>query len=180
MKTGGKKKSVARMSFEQKIRAALPHLAARELWFVEVDYDHSERTMARLGQRASAQHCEKMKKIVAEERKRRFPTSLCPFVHAYSCGWNRRESREMDALYERIQRGVCDTSKLKKIEAGEYIYDGRYYITNVGYDRIHGHRVWSVTDKNDKNCKRIAHGETLRGAVRLLQKILLGGKVVAE
>jgi hypothetical protein len=83
-------------------------------------------------------------------------------------------------MAKRIQRGVCDTSKLKKIEAGEYIYDGRYYITNVGYDRIHGHRVWSVTDKNDKNCKRIAHGETLRGAVRLLQKILLGGKVVAE
>ena len=37
---------------------------------------------------------------------------------------------------------------------------------------------WSVTDKNDENCKRIAHGETLRGAVRLLQKILLGGKAV--
>ena len=115
MKTGGKKKSAAGMSFEQKIRAALPHLAARELWFIEVDYDHSERTMARLGQRASARHCEKMKKIVAEERKRRFPASLCPFAHAYSCGWNRRESREMDALYERIQRGAFAAPKGKAV-----------------------------------------------------------------
>ena len=32
------------------------------------------------------------------------------------------------------------TPKLKKDEYGDYIYDGRYRIINIGYDRITGGR----------------------------------------
>ena len=48
------------MIFEQEIRKALPHLSARELWFIEVDYDHTRRSAAKLEMRAVARSCSSM------------------------------------------------------------------------------------------------------------------------
>lgn len=94
------------MTFEQKIRKALPHLSARELWFIEFDYAMSKATMSHLGQCADARQDARMEKAVTKERVRRFPKSRCPFPRALHRGWSRRQSKEMDALYERIQRGA--------------------------------------------------------------------------
>jgi hypothetical protein len=99
------------MTFEQKIRKALPHLSARELWFIEIDYAMSKATMSHLGQCADARQDARMEKAVTKERMRRFPKSRCPFPRALHRGWSRRQSKEMDALYERIQRGTFAAPK---------------------------------------------------------------------
>lgn len=93
------------MTFGQKILKALPHLSARELWFIEADYAMSKATMSHLGQCTDARQDARMEKAVTKERLRRFPKSRCPFPRALHRGWSRRQSKEMDALYERIQRG---------------------------------------------------------------------------
>ena len=62
--------------------------------------------------------------------------------------------------------------KLKKVEAGEYLYDGRYSITCLGYDRIRGSIVWSVSTV----CRRVAQGESLKDAVYQLERVLAENK----
>ena len=94
------------MTFEQKIRKALPHLSARELWFIEVDYDHTRRSAARLEMCAVARSCSSMVETIQKERSKRFPDSRCPFPCAFTRGWNLSQSEELDALYKRIQRGA--------------------------------------------------------------------------
>lgn len=94
------------MTFEQKIRKALPHLSARELWFIEVDYDHSRLSAVRLDMCAVARSCTNMIEAIKKERSKRFPDSRCPFPCAFTRGWNLPQSEELDALYKRIQRGA--------------------------------------------------------------------------
>ena len=93
-------------TFEQKIRKALPHLSARELWFIEVDYDHTRRSAAKLEMRAGVRSCSSMVETIQEERSKRFPDSRCPFPCAFTRGWNLPQSKGLDALYKRIQRGA--------------------------------------------------------------------------
>lgn len=94
------------MTFGQKILKALPHLSARELWFIEFDYAMSKATMSHLGQCTDARQDARMEKAVTKERMRRFPKSRCPFPCAFTRGWNLPQSEELDALYKRIQRGT--------------------------------------------------------------------------
>lgn len=61
--------------------------------------------------------------------------------------------------------------KLKRIAAGDYIYDNRFYIQDFGYNRVKGGRDWNVSDKN---AKRIACADTLKDAVHLLEEWLTG------
>lgn len=89
------------MTFEQKIRKALPHLSARELWFIEFDYAMSKATMSHLGQCTDAR----------QDARMRFPKSRCPSPRVLHRGWSRRQSEEMDALYKRIQRGAFAAPK---------------------------------------------------------------------
>ena len=67
------------MTFTQKICKALPHLSARELWFIEVDYDHTRRSAAKLEMCAVARSCASMVETIQKERLKRFPDSRCPF-----------------------------------------------------------------------------------------------------
>ena len=99
------------MTFEQKIRKALPHLSARELWFIEVDYDHTMRSATRLEMCAVARSCSSMVETIQKERSKRFPDSRCPFPCAFTRGWNLPQSEELDALYQRIQRGTFAAPK---------------------------------------------------------------------
>lgn len=94
------------MTFEQKIRKTLPHLSARELWFIEVDYDHTRRSAAKLEMCAVARSCASMVETIQKERSKRFPDSRCPFPCAFMRGWNLQQSKDLDALYKRIQRGT--------------------------------------------------------------------------
>ena len=94
------------MTFEQKMRKALPHLSARELWFIEADYDHTRRSAAKLEMRAVARSCSSMVETIQKERSKRFPDSRCPFPCAFMRGWNLPQCEELDALYKRIQRGA--------------------------------------------------------------------------
>ena len=104
------------MTFEQKIRKALPHLSARELWFIEVDYDHTRRSAAKLEMRAVARSCSSMVETIQKERTKRFPDSRCPFPCAFTRGWNLSQSEELDALYKRIQRGRCAAPSRKGVQ----------------------------------------------------------------
>lgn len=94
------------MTFEQKIRKALPHLSALELWFIEVDYDHTMRSATRLEMYAVARSCSSMVETIQKERSKRFPDSRCPFPCAFTRGWDLPQSEKLDALYERIRRGA--------------------------------------------------------------------------
>lgn len=53
--------------------------------------------------------------------------------------------------------------KLKRIDAGEYIYGNRFRIENFGYDRIYGRVRWNVFDENET--KSIFQADTLKEAV---------------
>lgn len=104
------------MTFEQKIREALPHLSARELWFIEVDYDNTSRSAAELEMRAVARSCMSMVETIQKERSKRFPDSRCPFPCAFTRGWNLPQSEELDALYKRIQRGTFAAPSRKGVQ----------------------------------------------------------------
>ena len=104
------------MTFEQKIRKALPHLSARELWFIEVDYDHTRRSAAKLEMCAVARSCASMVETIQKERSKRFPDSRCPFPSAFVRGWNLPQSEELSALYKRIQRGTSAARKGKAVQ----------------------------------------------------------------
>lgn len=58
--------------------------------------------------------------------------------------------------------------KLKKDEYGDYIYDGRYRISNLGYDRITGGRRWDVSRTSDG--KTVFESDTLGEAVDRIEK----------
>ena len=53
--------------------------------------------------------------------------------------------------------------KLKRIDAGDYIYGNRFRIENFGYDRIYGRVRWNVFDENET--KSIFQADTLKEAV---------------
>ena len=57
--------------------------------------------------------------------------------------------------------------KLKRIDAGEYIYGNRFRIENFGYDRIYGRVRWNVFDENET--KSIFQTDTLKEAVQNVQ-----------
>lgn len=58
--------------------------------------------------------------------------------------------------------------KLKKDEFGDYIYDGRYHISNHGYNRIYGRTRWNVSRTSD--FKTVFESDTLREAVDWIGK----------
>ena len=94
------------MRGKKKIRAALPHLTERELWFVEFDL-HRAANAAAIGGASNAQWQEyvTMENDVKEERERRFPHSNCPFPRARVDGWTKEEHDEMGKMYDRIFSG---------------------------------------------------------------------------
>lgn len=57
--------------------------------------------------------------------------------------------------------------KLKKDEYGDYIYDGRFRISNHGYDRVYGRCRWNVT--RIANRRTVFEADTLREAVRRIE-----------
>lgn len=58
---------------------------------------------------------------------------------------------------------------LKRIEAGKYLYGGYWYITDHGYDRVCGHRVWDVSNEEGNY---VVDGETLNHAIEKLEALL--------
>lgn len=58
---------------------------------------------------------------------------------------------------------MSKNKKLKRIDAGEYIYGNRFRIENFGYDRIYGRVRWNVFDENET--KSIFQADTLKEAV---------------
>lgn len=58
--------------------------------------------------------------------------------------------------------------KLKRIDAGEYIYGNRFRIENFGYDRIYGRVRWNVWDIVDDNAPSF-QTDTLKEAVQNVQ-----------
>lgn len=58
--------------------------------------------------------------------------------------------------------------KLKKVKCGEYIYDGRFRISDFGYSRIYGRTRWDVSLVS--NCRPIFESDTLREAVDWIGK----------
>lgn len=102
------------MRGKKKIRAALPHLTERELWFVEFDLHRAADTAA-IGGASNAQWQEyvTMENDVKKERERRFPDSSCPFPRARVDGWTDKELDEMEQLYKRIFSGSPAGGKAK-------------------------------------------------------------------
>lgn len=102
------------MRGKKKIRAALPHLTERELWFVEFDL-HRAADAAAIGGASNAQWQEyvTMESDVKKERERRFPDSSCPFPRARVDGWTDKELDEMKQLYKRIFSGNPAGGKAK-------------------------------------------------------------------
>ena len=72
-----------------------------------------------------------------------------------------------------MRRGRFTHPKLKKLEGGMYVYDGKFNITCYGYDRVQGHIVWNVS----KNFVNILEGETLGDAVHKLERRIKEGMV---
>lgn len=62
---------------------------------------------------------------------------------------------------------MSKNKKLKRIDAGEYIYGNRFRIENFGYDRIYGRVRWNVFDENET--KSIIQTDTLKEAVQMLK-----------
>ena len=91
------------MRGKKKIRAALPHLTERELWFVEFDM-HRAADAAAIGGASQAQWQEyvTMEDDVKKEREKRFPNSKCPFPRARVDGWTNEQLDEMSKMYKRI------------------------------------------------------------------------------
>lgn len=65
---------------------------------------------------------------------------------------------------------MSKNKKLKRIDAGEYIYGNRFRIENFGYDRIYGRVRWNVFDEN--KTKSIFQTDTLKEAVQNVQLIV--------
>lgn len=65
--------------------------------------------------------------------------------------------------------------KLKKDEFGDYIYDGRFRIVNIGYNRIYGRTRWNVS--RIANRRTVFETDTLREAVRRIEVAEKGGAV---
>lgn len=99
------------MRGEKKIRAALPPLTERELWFVEFD-SHRAANVAAIGGASEAQWQQyvSLEEDAAKERKRRFPGSVCPFPNARVDGWTKAELDEMGKMYKRIYSGKQTSS----------------------------------------------------------------------
>ena len=91
------------MRGEKQIRAALPHLTERELWFVEFD-THRAANAAAIGGASSSDWYQylALEEDTAKERKRRFPDSVCPFPRARVYGWTEDQRDEMAKMYKRI------------------------------------------------------------------------------
>lgn len=87
----------------KKIRAALPHLTERELWFVELDL-HRAADVAAIGGASEAEWLQyvDLESEARKEREGRFLNSRCPFPRALVDGWTREEQDEMNAMYKRI------------------------------------------------------------------------------
>lgn len=100
------------MRGEKKIRAALPHLTERELWFVEFD-THRAANVAAIGGASVTewQQYVSLEEDAAKERKRRFPGSVCPFPNARVDGWTKAELDEMGKMYKRIYSGKTNKSE---------------------------------------------------------------------
>lgn len=63
---------------------------------------------------------------------------------------------------------MSKNKKLKRIDAGEYIYGNRFRIENFGYDRIYGRVRWNVFDENET--KSIFQADTLKEAVGYVKR----------
>lgn len=100
------------MRGEKKIRAALPHLTERELWFVEFDA-HRAADVAAIGGASVTKWRQyvSLEEDAAKERKRRFPGSVCPFPNARADRWTKAELEEMGKMYERIYSGKTNKSE---------------------------------------------------------------------
>ena len=103
------------MRCEKKIRAALPHLTERELWFVEFD-SHRAADAAAIGGASEAkwQQYVALEEDTAKERKRRFHASVCPFPRALVDGWTDAELDEMAKMYKRIFSRSTKESEVKE------------------------------------------------------------------
>ena len=62
---------------------------------------------------------------------------------------------------------MSKNKKLKRIDAGEYIYGNRFRIENFGYNRIYGRVRWNVFDESEM--KSIIQTDTLKEAVEMLK-----------
>ena len=62
---------------------------------------------------------------------------------------------------------MSKNKKLKRVDAGEYIYGNRFRIENFGYDRIYGRVRWNVFDENET--KSIFQADTLKEAMQMLK-----------
>ena len=62
---------------------------------------------------------------------------------------------------------MAKNKKLKRVDAGEYIYSNRFRIENFGYDRIYGRVRWNVFDES--KMKSIIQTDTLKEAVQMLK-----------
>lgn len=103
------------MRGEKKIRAALPYLTARELWFIECDC-HRVANAAAIGGASGAQWQQyvTLEDDIAKERKQRFPESVCPFPRACVDGWTDKELIELDEVHNKINRGTFAARKAQK------------------------------------------------------------------
>lgn len=96
----------------KKIRAALPHLTKRELWFIELDA-HRAADAAAIGGASEAEWLQyvDMESEARKEREGRFPNSRCPFPRALVDGWTAKELHEMEKMYKRIFSGKAAGKK---------------------------------------------------------------------
>ena len=94
------------MRGKKKIRAALPYLSERELWFVKIDL-HRAADAAAIGGATEAQWLEYVgiENEVGRELDKRFPETKCPFPRAGVDGWTDAELKEMGKMYNRIWKG---------------------------------------------------------------------------
>ena len=92
------------MRGEKQIRAALPFLGERDLWFIECDA-HRAADAAAIGG-ATVAHWQKyvtLEEDIAEIRRIKFPGSRCPFPNQPLVnGWTDEQYAEMGRLYKRI------------------------------------------------------------------------------
>jgi len=99
------------MNDETAIRLVLQHLTERELWLVELDV-HREADAAAIGGAGEKQRMQyvSLESAISDERKRRFPSSRCPFPKACVVGWSDDEFLELVSLYRRIRRKANEIS----------------------------------------------------------------------
>lgn len=99
----------------KKIRAALPHLTERELWFVELD-SHRAADVAAIGGASEAEWLQyvDLESEAKKEREGRFLNSCCPFPRALVDGWTAKQLHEMEKMYKRIFSGKAAGEKQHK------------------------------------------------------------------